>query len=150
MLRRLIQIARDERLARVYGELIRDNFAMQKLLREFGFQCRLLKDPGIYSSDAGFVGFLAPICICFRSKEVPLKPASSAFHFGTSGCQSIPIRNFVLLVSSEPCPMGGKVSCVILITWVRDTDHRPQPSNLRLLRWRGGLCRIPKPRFLRR
>jgi acetyltransferase len=46
MLRRLIQIARDERLARVYGELIRDNFAMQKLLREFGFQCRLLKDPG--------------------------------------------------------------------------------------------------------
>ncbi|HEV2717808.1 MAG TPA: GNAT family N-acetyltransferase [Terriglobales bacterium] len=46
MLRRLIQIARDERLARVYGELIRDNFAMQKLLREFGFHCRLLKDPG--------------------------------------------------------------------------------------------------------
>ena len=46
ILRRLIQIARDERLVRVYGELIRDNFAIQKLLREFGFRCRLLKDPG--------------------------------------------------------------------------------------------------------
>jgi acetyltransferase len=46
LLRRLIQIARDEGLTRVYGELIRDNFAMQRLLKEFGFQCHLLKDPG--------------------------------------------------------------------------------------------------------
>jgi acetyltransferase len=44
LLRRLIQIARYQGLSRVRGELLRDNFAMQAILRKCGFRLGLRFD----------------------------------------------------------------------------------------------------------
>lgn len=41
LLRRLIQIARDQKLHRVSGELLRDNLAMQIIVKKLGFRFRL-------------------------------------------------------------------------------------------------------------
>jgi organic hydroperoxide reductase OsmC/OhrA/RimJ/RimL family protein N-acetyltransferase len=45
LLRRLIQIATDEKLSRVSGEMLRENLAMQVLIKKIGFSLRLLEDP---------------------------------------------------------------------------------------------------------
>jgi len=44
LLRRLIQIARDQKLHRVSGELLRDNLAMQTIVKKLGFRFRLCAD----------------------------------------------------------------------------------------------------------
>jgi acetyltransferase len=44
LLRRLIQIARDLKLRRVSGELLRDNLAMQVMVRKLGFRFSLQHD----------------------------------------------------------------------------------------------------------
>jgi acetyltransferase len=44
LLRRLVQIARDQKRSRVVGELLRDNLAMQALLKKLGFRFRLRPD----------------------------------------------------------------------------------------------------------
>jgi acetyltransferase len=44
LLRRLIQIARDQKLHRVRGELLRDNLAMQIIVRKLRFRFRLCPD----------------------------------------------------------------------------------------------------------
>jgi len=44
LLRRLIQIARDQQLHRVSGELLRDNLAMQIIVKKLGFRFRLCAD----------------------------------------------------------------------------------------------------------
>lgn len=44
LLRRLIQWAREQNITRVEGEMLRDNTAMQRVLRRLGFRLRLL-DP---------------------------------------------------------------------------------------------------------
>ena len=45
LLRRLIQIAKDVKLNRLNGEILRENHAMQVLVRKFGFRLRLFEDP---------------------------------------------------------------------------------------------------------
>jgi peroxiredoxin-like protein len=45
MLRRLVQIARGEGLCRVSCEMLRENVAMQTLVKKLGFTVRLLDDP---------------------------------------------------------------------------------------------------------
>jgi acetyltransferase len=45
LVRRLIQIARDEKLSRIVAEMLRDNSAVQTTLRRLGFRFRLLGDP---------------------------------------------------------------------------------------------------------
>ena len=45
LLRRLIDAARAQKITRLEGEILRDNTAMQRLLKKFGFQARLI-DPG--------------------------------------------------------------------------------------------------------
>jgi acetyltransferase len=45
LMRRLILIARDEKLARIVGEMLRDNIAMQAMIKKHGFRLRLLDDP---------------------------------------------------------------------------------------------------------
>jgi acetyltransferase len=45
LLRRLIQIARDEKLDRVIAEMLRDNVVMQTVLKKLGFRLRLFDDP---------------------------------------------------------------------------------------------------------
>ena len=51
LLRRLIQIARGQKLHRVSGELLRDNLAMQIVVKKLGFRFRLCADsvsiPGV-------------------------------------------------------------------------------------------------------
>jgi acetyltransferase len=44
LLRRLIQIARDQKLHRVSGELLRDNLAMQIIVKKLGFRFSLCAD----------------------------------------------------------------------------------------------------------
>jgi acetyltransferase len=44
LLRRVVQIARDQKLSRVCAELLRDNMAMQAILKKLGFRFRLLRD----------------------------------------------------------------------------------------------------------
>jgi acetyltransferase len=44
LLRRLIQIARDRKLQRVSGELLRDNLAMQIIVKKLGFRFHLCVD----------------------------------------------------------------------------------------------------------
>jgi len=41
LLRRLIEIARSQKLHRVFGELLRDNLAMQTIVKKLGFRFRL-------------------------------------------------------------------------------------------------------------
>lgn len=45
LLRRLIEAAREQKIMQIEGEMLRDNIAMQKLMRKFGFRQRLI-DPG--------------------------------------------------------------------------------------------------------
>jgi acetyltransferase len=45
LFRRVIQIARDEKLSRVEAEILPDNFAMKKIARKLGFHSRTPNDP---------------------------------------------------------------------------------------------------------
>jgi len=45
LMRRLILIARDEKRARIVGEMLRDNIAMQVMIKKHSFRLRLLDDP---------------------------------------------------------------------------------------------------------
>jgi acetyltransferase len=45
LMRRLILVARDEKLGRIVGEMLRDNIAMQVLINKHAFRLRLLDDP---------------------------------------------------------------------------------------------------------
>jgi acetyltransferase len=40
LLRRILEVARDEKLGRVYGEMLPDNMAMQAIMRRLGFKVR--------------------------------------------------------------------------------------------------------------
>lgn len=44
LLRRIIQVARDEKLSRVSAEMLPDNIAMQVIFKSFGFQVRAGED----------------------------------------------------------------------------------------------------------
>jgi GNAT superfamily N-acetyltransferase len=52
LLRRIIQVARDEKLSRVSGEMLADNVAMQVLLRRLGFSVRATED---FTSEQAFL-----------------------------------------------------------------------------------------------
>ena len=45
LLKRLIEAAREQKITQIEGEMLRDNIAMQKLMKKFGFRQRLI-DPG--------------------------------------------------------------------------------------------------------
>src|SRR6266487_2233439 len=45
LLRRLVQVARDQKLDRIVAEMLRDNTTMQALLKKAGFRLRLFDDP---------------------------------------------------------------------------------------------------------
>lgn len=45
LLRRLIQIAHDQKLERIVAEMLRDNTIMQAVLKKSGFRLRLFDDP---------------------------------------------------------------------------------------------------------
>jgi len=45
LLRRLIQVAREQKLNRVVAEMLRDNIIMQTVFKKLGFRLRLLGDP---------------------------------------------------------------------------------------------------------
>lgn len=45
LLRRLIQVARDQKLERIVAEMLRDNIIMQSILKKSGFRLRLFDDP---------------------------------------------------------------------------------------------------------
>jgi acetyltransferase len=45
LLRLLIQAGREEKLDRIVGEMLRDNIAMQVMIKKHGFRLRLLDDP---------------------------------------------------------------------------------------------------------
>ena len=45
LLRRLVQAARDQKLDRIFAEMLRDNTTMQVLLKKTGFRLRLFADP---------------------------------------------------------------------------------------------------------
>ncbi len=45
LLRRLIQIARDQNLCRFVAEVLRDNLAIQTIFRRLGFRLHLMRDP---------------------------------------------------------------------------------------------------------
>jgi acetyltransferase len=44
LLRRLVQVARDQGLSRVVAEMLRDNLAIQIIFKKLGFRLRLLRD----------------------------------------------------------------------------------------------------------
>ena len=48
LLRRVVQIARDERLGRVSAEMLGDNLTVQSIFKKAGFRLRLLADPPPY------------------------------------------------------------------------------------------------------
>jgi acetyltransferase len=45
LLRRLVQVARDQNLNRIVAEILRDNLAIQIVFKKLGFRLRLLRDP---------------------------------------------------------------------------------------------------------
>jgi acetyltransferase len=45
LLRRLVYAARDQKLDRIFAEMLRDNTTMQALLKKAGFRLRLFDDP---------------------------------------------------------------------------------------------------------
>lgn len=45
LVRRLINVARDEKLSRITAEMLRDNLAIQTIFKRLGFRLRLLGDP---------------------------------------------------------------------------------------------------------
>jgi acetyltransferase len=44
LLRRLMEFARDEKLRRITAEMLRDNLAIQIILKKLGFRLRLVRD----------------------------------------------------------------------------------------------------------
>jgi acetyltransferase len=50
LLRRAVQIARDEKLTSVFAEMLRDNFTVQSIFKKVGFRLRLLADPSSISA----------------------------------------------------------------------------------------------------
>jgi acetyltransferase len=50
LLRRTVQIARDEKLGIVFAEMLRDNVAVQSIFKKVGFRLRLLGDPSSISA----------------------------------------------------------------------------------------------------
>jgi len=50
LLRRTVQIARDEKLSSVSAEMLRDNFTVQSIFKKVGFRLRLLADPSSISA----------------------------------------------------------------------------------------------------
>jgi organic hydroperoxide reductase OsmC/OhrA/RimJ/RimL family protein N-acetyltransferase len=46
LLRRLVQIAQDQKLGRVSGEMLRENLVMQRLVKKLGFSLSLMNDLG--------------------------------------------------------------------------------------------------------
>jgi acetyltransferase len=50
LLRRTVQIARDEKLSSVSAEMLRDNFAVQSIFKELGFRLQLLADSSSVSA----------------------------------------------------------------------------------------------------
>ena len=44
LLRRIVQIARDEKLSSVSAEMLRDNFTVQRIFKNVGFRVRLMAD----------------------------------------------------------------------------------------------------------
>ena len=45
LVRRLINVARDEKLSRITAEVLRDNLAIQTIFKRLGFRLRFLGDP---------------------------------------------------------------------------------------------------------
>jgi acetyltransferase len=45
LLRRIINVARDEKLSRIMAKMLRDNLAIQAVFKRLGFRLRLLGDP---------------------------------------------------------------------------------------------------------
>ena len=45
LLRRIINVARDEKLSRIMAKMLRDNLAIQTVFKRLGFRLRLLGDP---------------------------------------------------------------------------------------------------------
>jgi acetyltransferase len=54
LLRQLTYIARDQKLTRVTGEMLRENLAMQTLAKKLGFSLRLLEDPNSIKASLDF------------------------------------------------------------------------------------------------
>jgi acetyltransferase len=50
LLRRTVQIARDEKLGSLFAEMLRDNVAVQNIFKKVGFRLRLLGDPSSISA----------------------------------------------------------------------------------------------------
>jgi acetyltransferase len=50
LLRRSVQIARDEKLSRVSAEMLRDNLSVQNIFKKIGFRLRLQTDPSSISA----------------------------------------------------------------------------------------------------
>jgi acetyltransferase len=50
LLRRTVQIARDEKLGSLFAEMLRDNVAVQSIFKKVGFRLRLLGDPSSISA----------------------------------------------------------------------------------------------------
>jgi acetyltransferase len=50
LLRRTVQIARDEKLSSVSAEMLRDNFAVQRIFKKVGFRVRLVADSSSISA----------------------------------------------------------------------------------------------------
>jgi acetyltransferase len=50
LLRRVVQIARDERLGRVSAEMLGDNLTVQSIFKKAGFRLRLLAEPSSISA----------------------------------------------------------------------------------------------------
>jgi len=46
LLRRLVQVARDEKVRRLVAEMLRDNLAIHTIFKRLGFRLRLVNDPG--------------------------------------------------------------------------------------------------------
>jgi acetyltransferase len=54
LLRRTVQIARDEKLASVSAEMLRDNFTVQRIFKKVGFRLRLVADSSSISAVLDF------------------------------------------------------------------------------------------------
>ncbi len=50
LLRRIVQIARDEKLSGVSAEMLRDNFTVQRIFKNVGFRVRLMADSSSISA----------------------------------------------------------------------------------------------------
>jgi len=50
LLRRIVQVARDERLSSVSAEMLRDNFTVQRVFKKVGFRLQRLAEPSSVSA----------------------------------------------------------------------------------------------------